>query len=73
MRRKIGLMCLVALAACSSEGEPAGGPADPTSLSEPIATGIAILMIPTVPQLGAALQGVYQRIQTQVTSIGTTP
>ncbi len=38
-----------------------------------IATGIAILMIPTVPQLGAALQGVYQRIQTQVTSIGTTP
>ncbi|MBK6462617.1 MAG: hypothetical protein IPF92_16640 [Myxococcales bacterium] len=42
MRRKIGLMCLVALAACSSEGEPAGGPADPTSLSEPIATGIAI-------------------------------
>jgi Flp pilus assembly pilin Flp len=38
-----------------------------------IATGIAILMIPTVPQLGAALQGVYQRIQTQVTSIGTAP
>ena len=38
-----------------------------------IATGIAILMIPTVPQLGAALQGVYQRSQTQVTSIGTTP
>ena len=38
-----------------------------------VAAGIAILMIPTVPQLGAALQGVYQRIQTQVTSIGTTP
>ncbi len=38
-----------------------------------IATGIAILLIPTVPALGQTLITVYQRINTQVSSIGATP
>jgi Flp pilus assembly pilin Flp len=31
-----------------------------------VAAGIAILLIPTIPQLGAALQAAYGRIQTRV-------
>ena len=34
-----------------------------------LAAGIAILMIPIVPQIGQTLLGVYGRINTQVTAI----
>ena len=36
-----------------------------------VAAGIGILLIPTIPTLGQALITVYERISTQVTTIGT--
>lgn len=38
-----------------------------------VAAGIAILLIPTVPTLGNALKVVYERITTQVQTVGSAP